>query len=146
MALKDWGPLTAAKKQSEISAAFEGVKKTLTLDDLEDLDKVKKAVYDKLKETYKLNQAKFSTWQKFWANTNYEKHVIYLEGLVDTELEARGAAVSSYTYTSKSKTGAGGSGGDNGTGTEPDSGMTTLLVVGIIAVVVVLLIKKFRKK
>ncbi len=144
MALKDWGPLTAAKKQSEISAAFEGVKKTLTLDDLEDLDKVKKAVYDKLKETYKLNQAKFSTWQKFWANTNYEKHVIYLEGLVDTELEARGAAVSS--YTSKSKTGAGGSGGDNGTGTEPDSGMTTLLVVGVIAVVVVLLIKKFRKK
>ncbi len=145
MALKDWGPLSAAKKQSEISAAFEAVKDKVNLDDL---DKLKQAIYNKLKETYKLNQAKFKTWEKFWANANYEKHLIYLQGLVDVELEARAVADGSYSYTSKSKSGNGasGSGSDDGTGAAADNGMTTLLVVGVIAVVVVLLIKKFKKQ
>lgn len=148
MALKDWGPLPAAKKQSEIGAAFEAVKEKT---DLESLDKVKEAVYNQLKTIYKLNQAKFSTWQKFWSQSNYEKHVIYLQGLVDAELEALAVSTGTYSSSSKVKSGGGsgsgnGSGTDNGTGLASDSGMSTLLIVGIVAVVVILLIKKFKKK
>ena len=145
MALKDWGPLTSPKKQSAISAAFEAIKNEV---DINDLDKVKQAVYNKLKETYKLNQAKFSTWEKFWANANYEKHLIYLESLVDMENEARVVANGAYTY--KAKSGGSGSGSGNGTsedaGLASGSGMPTLLIVGVVAVVVILLIKKFKKK
>lgn len=144
MALNDWGPLSGARKQSEISAAFEAVKNKV---DLDNLDKVKQAIYDELKKKYKLNQAKFKTWEKFWANANYEKHLIYLQSLVDTETEARGYVSASRNQQGKSgNSNSNGNGNGNGNGDGSGSGMSTWLIVAVVAVIVVLLIKKFRKK
>lgn len=148
MALKDWGPLTSAKKQSEIAAAFAAVKDSCTLDSL---DQVKQKVFDWLKQKYKLNQAKFSTWQRFWSQANYEKHVIYLQSLVDAEIEARAVTVSTAgggsSKSSGSKSGAGNSGNGYDSGSDvAGSGIPTWLIVAVVGVVVVLLIKKFRKK
>lgn len=144
MALKDWGPLTAAKKQSEIAAAFSAVKDNCALDSI---DQVKQKVFDWLKQKYKLNQAKFSTWQRFWGQANYEKHVIYLQSLVDAEIEARAVTVSSTGSSSKSGSSKSGTGNGYGDGTDVAAGgIPTWLIVAVVGVVAVLLIKKFRKK
>lgn len=147
MALKDWGPLTSAKKQSEIATAFSAVKDSCTL---ESIDQVKQKVYDWLKQKYKLNQAKFSNWERFWSQANYEKHVIYLQSLVDAEIEARAVTVSSTgggSSSGGSKSGAGNSGNGYSEGSAVASGgIPTWLIVAVVGVVVVLLIKKFRKK
>ncbi|MEG1499332.1 MAG: hypothetical protein RSA02_04545 [Bacteroidales bacterium] len=82
--LKNWGPLTTKKKQEAITVAFSAIKDSV---DTKNIETVKAAVYEELKKTYKLNQKKLETNDAFWANSNYEKHIHYLEYLVSDEIE-----------------------------------------------------------
>lgn len=141
MALKNWGPLTAKQKQQAIKDAFDVCLKNGYTPDI---TVMMQQVYNHLKTIYKLNQTKFADWQTFWNNQNYEKHLNYLQGLVDDEVEARGGV----EYVKKT-TGLTSLTGQSLSDT-PDSGdgskWFTFVIVAVAAVALVLLIKKFKKK
>lgn len=141
MALKNWGPLTAPQKQKAIKEAFDAC---LKQGYSPDITVMMQQVYNHLTTIYKLNQTKFSDWQTFWNNKNYEKHLNYLQELVDDEVEARGGI--EYLKKTKGLTSLSDTGLNDTTESGGRNEWITFGIVAVVAVVVILLIRRSKKK